>query len=176
MTETLLLQDLDTSTRIPTLDSPALDPFRLPYVIVAHAPHRAPDIQRLTNEIQQWTGWSDRALAAFVGTTHPSIATLRGGRAGRLGTRNTEYLRGLRLLHAVATRIYEVVGHDAERMTAALGAGSEQGSVRDLIATGRAGEAYLAALDEVKPSRETGMLIGHRPASPRGRVSPLDTD
>jgi hypothetical protein len=66
--------------------------------------------------------------------------------------------------HDLIERVYVLVDRDHERTATVLAtaATGRRSAVEELLATGDPGQAYLAALDAIRP-RRTGLLVGDRP-------------
>lgn len=123
-------------------------------------------LQAMMQELKNWTGWSDRRLAPALGVSHPTVAALAAGRStGRPAdvARVTE-------THAVIRQIFLLVGGDSAEISRILmveRAGSP--SPIALLAEGRSGAAYLAAIDAVRPRSKGRMLQSKLPSAKPGR-------
>lgn len=121
------------------------------------------DIQRLARQLSAWTGWSSRALADVLDTTHTTVQALQrgrplqGSRSGMLGDRLGE-------THQVVERLDRLTHGDARATARALTRPDADGmSAVDHLRARRPSAAYLAAIDALRP-RVPGMLTGTRPA------------
>jgi hypothetical protein len=119
-------------------------------------------------DIQRWTGWSDRRVATLIASTHPTVARLRlEGAAQRV--RNKKYRSRLERLHQLVSRIHVMAGFDADRTRITLEeAEPGRASAIQLIEQGRFGEAYLAA------ARKLGSVAPAPRMSQSGRTTALD--
>lgn len=151
------------------------DPFVLSGISIPRwLPPTVRNFSQMARDIQAWTGWSLRALAEAVGTTHPTIRQILDG-VPQVGTRNTDLLRRLDLAHGVVARIYVVAGRESSRTAFALASPSVSGTAVALLASGQSSRAYLTALDALRPARPEGLLVGSRPLRPgTGTVDYLD--
>jgi len=124
----------------------------------------APRAQRLTQAIQDWTGWSQRKLAKVLNTTHPTVAALEQGRsAARVG----DLFERLLEVHEVVQRVFLVANRDASEVDRLLASPSQSGAVAvELLADRKPSEAYLAALEVMRPRREGSMMKGLWPSRP----------
>lgn len=132
----------------------------------------APDVQRMTQELRNWTKWSARQLADALSTSHTTVLALENGRplaAGHSG----DLRRSIVDTHTVVSRIFILAGRDARRTAHVLDAAAGNAtSARVLLARGEPAKAYLAALDALRPPTE-GLLVGSRPAEPGTATAPL---
>jgi hypothetical protein len=111
------------------------------------------DAQRQAIELQSWTDWSDRTLAQILGTTHPTVRALLQGR-GATTSRTATVRARLREVHELVARIHTLTGSSATvtaRALSGLPPGSDQRPI-DYLRAGDVGNAYLAALDIVRPT------------------------
>lgn len=143
------------------------------WVRVPDRPARpAPAVQRNVRDVLRWTGWSHRKLARVLGTTHPTVGALE------LGTTSGPSIDRERLdeVHEVVQRIHLLAGRDADETNRLLSTGADGGpSAFDLLSESRASDAYLAALDVLRPRRTSGMMSGIWPAAP-GRATSVVGD
>lgn len=118
----------------------------------------SPEGRRLALEIQRTTGWSERAMARALGTTHPTVGKLIEGQAV-----NASLAQRVVRAHEVISRIYKIAGQDVQATARALEAPiSEHETAAACLSRGAYAEAYLAAIDVLRP-RERGILVGGRP-------------
>jgi hypothetical protein len=165
MTETYVLPDLDIATKILSVfrGSSTIDPFVSPYVFPAPVPAEAQDLRTMATAILGLTGWSHRRLATALGTTHPTIANILGGRAEGPVWRNSEYRTRLREMHTVVERIAALAPGDKSQVRSLLVRPTEGGTAIDHMAAGRFDDAYLAAIETLRPARDTRLITGQRP-------------
>lgn len=126
---------------------------------VLSPPQTSPEGRRLAMEIKRATGWSERAMARSLGTSHPTISKLLEGQAV-----NSALSQRVIRAHEVISRLHTLTGHDVQATNRALET-SEPGleDAAELLGRGAYAEAYLRALDVLR-QRETGMLVGTRPS------------
>lgn len=125
-------------------------------------PRPPSDAQRLTQGILTSTGWSHRRLARVLNVTHPTVTALAHGRSA---ARTKDLFDRLVEVSDVVSRIYLVAQRDAEETDRLLSAQPESGSdAATLLSERRPAEAYLAALDVLRPRRRTGMMSSVWPA------------
>ena len=122
----------------------------------------APQVQRLTQELLVWTGWSHRRLANVLKISHPTVSALEQGtssaRVGDLFDRLVE-------AHEVVKRVHLIADRDPSRTSRLLSTPPEPGnSASSLLARRRPAEAYLAALDAQRPRRAEPMMQSIWPA------------
>jgi len=134
-------------------------PIRVPQVV----PRTAPRLQRVITETRGWTGWSARRLAEVVGSSHTTILNAENGRplvSGHSG----ELRQRLVAVHDLVERVYVLADRDVERTATLLGTApsGRRSAVDELRAGGDPGQAYLAALDALRP-RRSGLLVSDRP-------------
>ncbi len=132
----------------------------------------APDVQRMTQELHDWTGWSARPLADVLGTSHTTVLAIQTGRpltAGHSG----DLRRRIVDAHAVVSRIFVLADHDRRRTAQALDTAPGHGlSARTLLGHGDPAKAYVAALDVLRPPA-AGLLVGSHPSEPGRDTAPL---
>jgi hypothetical protein len=136
------------------------------------------DVQRQATELQSWTDWSDRTLAQVLGTTHPTVRALLQGR-GATTSRTATVRARLREVHEVVARIHALAGGSAAitaRALSELPPGSDRRPL-DYLRVGDVRQAYLAALDIVRPPRAGGLLSADWPVrAGEASVELLDED
>ena len=132
----------------------------------------APDVQRMTQELRNWTEWSARRLANVLRTSHTTVLAIETGRplaAGHSG----DLRRHIVDAHTVVSRIFVLANRDPRRTSRALDAAQGHGlSARTLLERGEPAKAYIAALDVLRPPTE-GLLVGSHPAEPGLATAPL---
>lgn len=134
--------------------------------------HPAPDVQRMTQELRNWTKWSARQLADALSTSHTTVLAIETGRplaAGHSG----DLRRHIVDAHTVVSRIFVLADRDPRRTAHALNEATGNGlSGRTLLARGEPAKAYIAALDVLRPPTQ-GLLVGSHPAEPGTATAPL---
>ncbi len=142
------------------------------WVNVLPTPNPSPEGRRLALDIQRATGWSDRAMARALGTSHPTIGKLLDGQPV-----NSALAQKIVRAHEVISRIHVISGGDVQATTRALETSIQgEDAATALLAQGAYAKAYLRAIDVLRP-RQTGMLVGSRPArSGRGNIPFLDEE
>jgi hypothetical protein len=131
-------------------------------VLPVTAVRRAPDVQRMITEMRAWTGWSKRQLAPVLGTSHTTIVNAEGGRP-LLEVRSGDLRRRVPGAHDLIRRVFLLAGRDAQTTARVLETAPANGaSPVDALRSGNSQQAYLAAIDALRP-RPTGMLVGGRP-------------
>jgi hypothetical protein len=127
-------------------------------------PHVKPHLQEMITEIRRLTGWSERAVAARVGTSHPTIAAAASG-SSQAFVRSPQAYARLEALYSVVTRIAPLAKAgplDVDRaLTTAPGTGRVS-ALANLEANDPA-SAYLAALDVLRPPRTDGKIRSRFP-------------
>ncbi|MGH8827625.1 MAG: helix-turn-helix domain-containing protein, partial [Jiangellaceae bacterium] len=123
----------------------------------------APLVQRLPREIRQRTGWSQRKLAKALGSTHPTVRALEEGRSA---ARSKDLFDRLLDVHDVVERAFMLAGRDVKESDRLLTTppADDRASALDLLESRQPAEAYLAALDVLRPRRQTAMMRGMWPA------------
>ena len=140
------------------------DLFRSWVVVPQYRPVTAPRAQWLVREIQVATHWSARAIAALLGTTHPTVGALLDGRPA--GGRNLPQLQvRLREVHDVVTRVHAIAGGDPNETVRLLTTAPASGkSAVALLKERDPAAAYLAAVDVARPRRTGRLMTGLFPA------------
>jgi hypothetical protein len=169
MIDHLLYAIVDT-THIPVAVVTVQDPYSIPYELPVSSPAESPEESRMVADIQLWTGWSDRALAEVIGTTHPTVKALRDGRFVVV-PRNRESRPRLRATHGVIARAFLLTGRDARRVNRVLGDTSRGDSPTQHLIRGDITGAYRSLLDLLRPGDPATLIQSWRPLSPRGRTS-----
>jgi hypothetical protein len=139
-------------------------------------PASAPDAATHIRQVRKWTGWSIRATAQLLDTTHTTVLAMEQGRPLMVG--RTGDLRGrLDQLHDLVSRVRILVDKYPERTADVLNTPDSDGrTALDYLRKREPSRAYLAAMDAARPRpRWTGLLVGDRPAVP-GRATTSLTD
>jgi hypothetical protein len=120
------------------------------------------ELRQLIWELQVRTGWSARALAEVLRTTHTTInRVVAGGRLQR--GRSGDLRRRLGEAHEVVARVYVLAGSNADATAHVLQSVAPSGqSPVALLRDDEPARAYLAALDTLNARRE-GLLVGSHP-------------
>ena len=128
---------------------------RVPELISRPSPRR----QRLTQEIRRQTGWSHRQLARVLEISHPTVRALEEGRS-RLG--ESEVLARLIEVDSVVSRVFMLTGQDANETRRVLESGTSGSgpSPVELLRTRQPSEAYLAAMDVIRPPARSPLMTG----------------
>jgi hypothetical protein len=155
-------------TRLPAVErARPVDPYASGYVVPAMTGQAAPEVGRQLHDLIHWAGWSNRDLAAVIGSSHPTIAQALQGHAAAL-SRSAAQRRRLGETHDVVSRIHALTGRDAERTARVLDTpGSDDVTATEHLAAGEPVKAYLTAIRVLRPSRARGMMIGRHPIDPR---------
>lgn len=122
-------------------------------------PRPSPRSQRLTREIRRQTGWSNRQLARVLEISHPTVRALEEGRS-RPG--DSELLARLVEVDAVVSRVSMLTGQEVSETRRILESGPS-GSGRspvELLRTRQPSEAYLAAMDVIRPPERSPLMSG----------------
>ena len=104
------------------------------------------------------TGWSNRALATALGTTHPTLGAILSGR--QTTRERIPELRGrITALADMADRLMSLTG-DPTAVRAALTTRplNESHTACQLLILGDPGRAYIAALDVLRPPTNAGFM------------------
>lgn len=140
--------------------------------VPAPAVHPAPDVQLMTRELRQWTGWSARQLAEVLGTSHTTVLAVEAGRplvSGHSGDLRRRYDDA----HSVVSRIHVLSDRDPSRTAHLLSTAPLRGlSASEYLKRRDPANAYLAALDVLRPPTQ-GLLVGTRPSHPGHDTVPL---
>ena len=134
-------------------------PLRVPEA----APRSIPGLQGIIADTRGWTGWSARRLADIVGCSHTTIINAENGRplvSGHSG----DLRQRLVAIHDLVERVYVLADRDRERTGTLLDSAlaGRRSAIDELRAGGDPGQAYLVALDLLRP-RRTGLLVSDRP-------------
>jgi hypothetical protein len=142
-----------------------------PVVIPKQVVRAAPDVQRAIIDLRRWTGWSARRLADVLRTSHTTVRRIEAGRPLVEG-HSGDLRRRLDDVHDVVGRVFLLCHRDPVSTVRVLekSHGEEETAV-DALRRGDAAQAYLRAIDAVRP-RETGLLVGARPRG-EGATAPF---
>lgn len=122
-------------------------------------PRPSPQAQRLTRQIRRQTDWSYRQLARILEISHPTVKALEEGRAR---TGDYELLARLVEVDAVVSRIFLLTGHatgETRRVLESALPGTGPAPV-ELLRTRHPSEAYLAAMDALRPPQRSPLMSG----------------
>lgn len=108
--------------------------------------------------IKRLTGWSNRSLSSYLGTTHPTLGAILAGRQPTRA-RIPELPGRIAALANLADRLMNVVG-DPTAVGVALTTTpfGETRSAREFLIEGDSGRAYIAALDVIRPPTNDGFM------------------
>jgi hypothetical protein len=115
-------------------------------------------LQERVELTKRLTGWSNRALASALGTTHPTLGAIL---AGRQTTRaRIPELRGrISALADLADRLMSLAGDPAAVRVALTTRPLDQSHTAcELLIQGDPGRAYIAALDVLRPPTNAGYM------------------
>jgi len=131
-------------------------------------------LQLLTQELLAWTKWSQRNLAAVLSVSHSTVSALEQGTSPA----SFAYLHD-RLVeaHTVVRRINLIAEQDPSKTNDLLSKTSAAGSSAEtLLAQRKPADAYLAALDALRPRRVEPMIQGIWPAKSGDATQDLAED
>jgi hypothetical protein len=169
MTVGYVIPELENATSVLTrlAGQRGIDPLAWPYTFPVPHKREALDLKDMAEEILQLTRWSNRQFASALGTTHPTVRAILQGQAEGPIWRNSEYRLYLRQMHAVISRISILVGSDRTRLRSILAQTTSSGSSLEHMTAGRFNDAYLAAVDALRPASRPGRLLnGNYPRRP----------
>jgi hypothetical protein len=153
----------------PSSQRPTEDDYRVP----AQPIRRAPETVSQLRDIIRVSGLTDRAIADVLGVSHPTIGQVRRGADGALSRKDAARQR-LYDAHRIMMRVAVLTGHAPDRVADVLSRRGRGGlSVLELIHDGRAAEAYLMAIEALRPQRPGEMMIGSHPLDPRTRTAAI---
>lgn len=158
----------------PVVRPPQRDLFTSWVGLPTVSPRPPSDVQRLTQEILTTTGWSHRRLARILDVTHPTVTALAQGRSAG---RTKDLFQRLVEVSDVVSRVHLVAQRDAgetERLLSTQPSGGADAVT--LLSQRRPSEAYLAALDVLRPRRRTGMMSSVWPAPAGTSTIPLNDE
>lgn len=138
------------------------NPFSAWLQIPPYAPQPVPDLTRIITRLVNRTGWSNRRIAEIVGTTHPTIQAIKGGREPE---RRPELAEALFRTAEMVEKISRLSGGNQATLRAILSNRGEEGRTPlQLLAAGEYAKAYLKALDLINEPHQTGSLLNVRQA------------
>lgn len=108
----------------------------------------------LLRESRSLTGWSQRDLAAILGTSHTTVRRLETD--GRVSPRTRDVAARAAQLHGVLARLAGLTS-GPDHLTMVLATPGTGGTPGDLLRAGDWSQAYLVALDALRPPAQ-GML------------------
>jgi hypothetical protein len=161
-------RDLADGTSLPRREDPApADPYAFDYQVPNQQIGQPAQAVQQLRDVAFWTEWSHRVLAKVIGSTHPVVAEGLRGSASFL-ERSDESRHRLEEAHNITSRIYVLAGNDPSRTAYVLEQPSLDGrSAKDYLIDGHPNEAYLAAIDALRPRHSSGLVTGRRPMDPR---------
>lgn len=172
------LPDLHDKTDLPVdVERPPIDPYTSQYIMPRPVPRQAPEIQQNVHELRAWTNWTDDTLAKIIGTANLTWADLLGDRSNVL-THNEAARRRLEEAYDIVFRIYVLAGRSTGQTAAVLDQeASGSSSPKTHLIEGRPREAYLTAVQALRPPQTSGMMTSHSPIDPlTATVAVLDED
>jgi transcriptional regulator with XRE-family HTH domain len=135
-------------------------------------PRPVPEATRLITLVRDRTGWSARRLAEILHVSHSTVLRIERGQRPESSHSGDLPLR-LRNTYDVVDRIYLLLARDPEATARTLDDVSPgRRSPTEELRAGNPAEAYLAAIDLLRPPRPPGLLTGDR-ARRDGATAPL---
>lgn len=126
-------------------------------------PRPVPEAARLIALVRDRTGWSARRLARILGVSHSTVLRIADGQHPAAAHSGDLPVR-LRNTYDVVDRIHLLLMRDPAATARILDAAPPNGrSPAEELRAGNPAEAYLAAIDILRPSQAPGLLIGDRP-------------
>jgi transcriptional regulator with XRE-family HTH domain len=126
-------------------------------------PRPVPETARLITLILDRTGWSRRKLAEVLRTSHSTVSRLARGQSPDPAHSGDLSLR-LRNTYDVVDRVHILLMRDPVATARTLDdAPPNRPSPVDELRAGKPADAYLAAIDTLRPRRPNGLLTGSRP-------------
>jgi transcriptional regulator with XRE-family HTH domain len=126
-------------------------------------PRPVPEATRLITLIRDRTGWSGRRLAEILPVSHTTVRRLAAGQQP-VSSHSGDLPLRLRDAYDVIDRIYLLLARDPRATARALDcAPPGRNSPREELRAGHPADAYLAAIDALRPPRVPGLLTGDRP-------------
>jgi hypothetical protein len=126
-------------------------------------PRPVPEATRLIMLIRDRTGWSHRKLAEILPVSHTTVRRIAGGQQPE-SAHSGDLPAKLRDTYDVIDRIYLLLARDPQATARVLdGALPGRSSPWEALRSGNPADAYLAAIDVLRPPRSTGLLTGDRP-------------
>ncbi len=169
MTEALAIPRLADETTYGVLSPYRVDPFVLLSIEFPEwNQDHVIDFAGMVHDLERFTGWKDRSIAKVIGTTHPTVRAIRR-RESAVGSRTPSILKRLRDAHMVISRIHEIAGKNAQATAMALDSAGDGHSATWYLKEDQPEQAYLVAMEALRPRQSSGLLIGSRPAPHDGR-------
>jgi hypothetical protein len=131
-------------------------------LIPSYQPSPIPGLASVISRLIDRTGWSNRRIADIVGTTHPTIQAIRGGREPE---RRPELADALYKTAEVVEKISKLSRGNQTTLNAILKNRGQTGygqTPLQLLAAGEYAKAYLAAIDFLNKPRQSGGLLNVR--------------
>jgi transcriptional regulator with XRE-family HTH domain len=126
-------------------------------------PRPVPEATRLITLIRDRTGWSGRRLAEILPVSHTTVRRIAAGQQPESSHSGDLPVR-LRDAYDVIDRIYLLLARDPQATAHALDrALPGRNSPSQELRAGHPADAYLAAIDALRPPRAPGLLTGDRP-------------
>ncbi|MGB8345127.1 MAG: hypothetical protein WCD86_09595 [Ktedonobacteraceae bacterium] len=134
-----------------------LSPFVEWLIIAPYVSGQVPALAGIINRLIDRTGWSNRRIAEIVGTTHPTIQAIKGGRHPE---RKPELAEALFKTAEVVEKISRLAQGSQSTLNAILTSrDNRQGTPLQLLASGEYARAYLQAVDVLHKPRQAGPLL-----------------
>lgn len=125
-------------------------------------PRPVPEATRLIMLIRDRTGWSRRKLAEILPVSHTTVRRIAKGQQPESAHSGDLPVR-LRNAYDVIDRIYLLLGRNPHATALALdSAPPGRQSPREALRANNPADAYLAAIDFLRPPRAPGLLTGDR--------------
>ena len=126
-------------------------------------PRPVPETARLITLIRDRTGWSGRKLANVLGVSHSTVGRLARGQHPEAAHSGDLPIR-LRNTYDVVDRVHLLLIRDPVATARVLDdAPPGRRSPVEELRAGKPADAYLAAIDTVRPAQPPGLLTGSRP-------------
>jgi hypothetical protein len=163
--------DPGTSLAIPLYASAGAQPLEC-VILPARDPEAEVGTRRQMRELLAMTGWSNRAVANLLRTSHVTVAKIAAEGAS---SRSTDVAERLAAVHACVRRLAPLAA-DAAALRAALEtAVDEEGTTAvKLLTEGQHGRAYRFALRFLAPTPSSGLLRSRPNVSRRPPTVPID--
>lgn len=163
--DALLGEPLQRPVPRPTIDtrSPIWRVGDWPVDLPPSPPKPVPETARLITLIRDRTGWSGRKLAEVLGVSHSTVRRLARGQRPEKAHSGDLPIR-LRNAYDVVDRVYLLTMRDPATTARTLDdALPNRRSPIEELRAGMPAEAYLSAIDILRPARPNGLLTGSRP-------------
>lgn len=123
------------------------------------------EARRLMDDIQRWTGWSERDFVVELGFVSSTITAWQIGKPGT--GFDAAQMQRLARIHDVVEHVHAAAGRDVERTMRALACPPSDGAVpaTRYLVSDHPTEAYLTALNAFNLRPAVGLVTG--------RVAPL---